>query len=195
MINYIIELYNEFMFASETRDAFSLQVVISLLYLCALVLSVFRAIKNRELFSDFLSIGVVVTKYLLTSLLMEKVLLYIHNSHAVENAQNVYLALCLFNLLSLWFLYLLHQKFSYKFGLLFFCVIKLTVGLSVAHFILWFKFVVLDIQAEHAYIHYMYSFIVLYISIVLAVVMLFPGLLKTKLKLLLSPSWPFGTKT
>ncbi|MDI4667848.1 hypothetical protein MKZ42_06540 [Pseudoalteromonas shioyasakiensis] len=195
MINYIIELYNEFMFASETRDAFSLQVVISLLYLFALVLSVFRAIKNRELFSDFLSIGVVVTKYLLTSLLMEKVLLYIHNSHAVENAQNVYLALCLFNLLSLWLLYLLHKKFSYKFGLLFFCVIKLTVVLSIAHFILWFKFVVLDIQAEHAYIHYMYSFIVLYISIVLAVVMLFPGLLKTKLKLLLSPSWPFGTKT
>ena len=195
MINYIIELYNEFMFASETRDAFSLQVVISLLYLFALVLSVFRAIKNRELFSDFLSIGVVVTKYLLTSLLMEKVLLYIHNSHAVENAQNVYLALCLFNLLSLWLLYLLHKKFSYKFGLLFFCVIKLTIGLSIAHFILWFKFVVLDIQAEHAYIHYMYSFIVLYISIVLAVVMLFPGLLKTKLKLLLSPSWPFGTKT
>lgn len=194
MINYIIELYNEFMFASETRDAFSLQVVISLLYLFALVLSVFRAIKNRELFSDFLSIGVVVTKYLLTSLLMEKVLLYIHNSHAVENAQNVYLALCLFNLLSLWLLYLLHKKFSYKFGLLFFCVIKLTVVLSIAHFILWFKFVVLDIQAEHAYIHYMYSFIVLYISIVLAVVMLFPGLLKTKLKLLLSPSWPFGTK-
>ena len=195
MINYIIELYNEFMFASETRDAFSLQVVISLLYLFALVLSVFRAIKNRELFSDFLSIGVVVTKYLLTSLLMEKVLLYIHNSHAVENAQNVYLALCLFNLLSLWLLYLLHKKFSYKFGLLFFCVIKLTVVLSIAHFILWFKFVVLDIQAEHAYIHYMYSFIVLYISIDLAVVMLFPGLLKTKLKLLLSPSWPFGTKS
>lgn len=195
MINYIIELYNEFMFASETRDAFSLQVVISLLYLFALVLSVFRAIKNRELFSDFLSIGVVVTKYILTSLLMEKVLLYIHNSHAVENAQNVYLALCLFNLLSLWLLYLLHKKFSYKFGLLFFCVIKLTVVLSIAHFILWFKFVVLDIQAEHAYIHYMYSFIVLYISIVLAVVMLFPGLLKTQLKLLLSPSWPFGTKT
>ncbi|WP_304637681.1 MULTISPECIES: hypothetical protein [Pseudoalteromonas] len=194
MINYIIELYNEFMFASETRDAFSLQVVISLLYLFALVLSVFRAIKNRELFSDFLSIGVVVTKYLLTSLLMEKVLLYIHNSHAVENAQNVYLALCLFNLLSLWLLYLLHKKFSYKFGLLFFCVIKLTVVISIAHFILWFKFVVLDIQAEHAYIHYMYSFIVLYISIVLAVVMLFPGLLKTKLKLLLSPSWPFRTK-
>jgi hypothetical protein len=126
---------------------------------------------------------------------MEKVLLYIHNSHAVENAQNVYLALCLFNLLSLWLLYLLHKKFSYKFGLLFFCVIKLTVVISIAHFILWFKFVVLDIQAEHAYIHYMYSFIVLYISIVLAVVMLFPGLLKTKLKLLLSPSWPFGTKT
>ncbi|WP_348708784.1 hypothetical protein [uncultured Pseudoalteromonas sp.] len=194
MINYIIELYNEFMFASETRDAFSLQVVISLLYLCALVLSVFRAIKNRELFSDFLSIGVVVTKYLLTSLLMEKVLLYIHNSHAVENAQNVYLALSLFNLLSLWFLYLLHKNFSYKFGLLFFCVFKLTIVIAIAHFVLWFKFVVLDIQAEHAYIHYMYSFIVLYISIALAVVMLFPSLLKTRLKLLLSPSWPLRTK-
>lgn len=182
------------MFASESRDAFSLQVVISLLYLCALVLSVFRAVKNRELFSDFLSIGVVVTKYLLTSLLMEKVLLYIHESHAVDNAQNVYLALSLFNCLSLWLLYLLHRKFSYKFGLLFFCVIKLTIIIAIAHLILWFKFVVLDIQADHAYIHYIYSFIVLYISIALAIVMLFPSLLKTNLKFLFSPSWPFQTK-
>ena len=190
MIDYISDLYNEFMFASESRDAFSLQVIISLMYLVALVLSVYRAVKNKELFSDFLSIAVVVTKYLITSLLMEKVLLYIHESHAVNNAQNVYLALCLFNLLSIWLLYILHVKLSYKFGLLFFCVLKLTIIIALSHFILWFKFVVLDIQAEHAYIHYIYSFVVLYISIALAVVMLFPNLLKTKLKFLVSPSWP-----
>jgi len=194
MFEYLAELYNKALLVSENREVFSYQVLISLSYLLALILSMIRAVKDKELFSDFLTIAVVVTKYMLTTLLMEYALTYIQENHAVDNVQNVYLGLSATSLFSMYVLAKLHEKFSYKFGLLFFCVIKLTVVLSIAHFILWFKFVVLDIQAEHAYIHYMYSFIVLYISIVLAVVMLFPGLLKTKLRLLLSPSWPFGTK-
>ncbi|MFY8285408.1 hypothetical protein AAEU31_18060 [Pseudoalteromonas sp. SSMSWG5] len=194
MFEYLAELYNKALLASENKEVFSYQVIISLSYLLALILSMLRALKDNELFSDFLTIAVVVTKYMVTTLLMEYALTYIQDNHAVDNVQNVYLGLSATSLFSMYVLSKLHEKFSYKFGLLFFCVIKLTVVLSLAHFILWFKFVVLDIQSEHAYIHYIYSFIVLYISFTLAIVMLFPGLLKTKLKLLLSPSWPFHTK-
>ncbi|MCF2915052.1 hypothetical protein L1266_02385 [Pseudoalteromonas sp. Cn5-37] len=195
MFESIQNLYRELMVATENHQVISMQAIIAAMYVLAFATSLFRAIGNKELFSDFLSIATVVVKYAVTSLLMEYVLIFIAENQSIGNTQNIYFVACLINLISIYILYLLHTKFSYKFGLLFFCVIKLTVVLSIAHFILWFKFVVLDIQAEHAYIHYMYSFIVLYISIVLAVVMLFPGLLKTKLKLLLSPSWPFGTKS
>ncbi|TGV20347.1 hypothetical protein E5N72_09840 [Pseudoalteromonas sp. MEBiC 03607] len=194
MFESIQNLYKELMVATENHQVISMQVIIAVMYVLAFAISLFRAIGNRERFSDFLSIATVVTKYALTSLLMEYVLIFIAENQSIGNTQNIYLVACLINLLSIYILYLLHTKFSFNFGLLFFCVIKLTVVLSLAHFILWFKFVVLDIQAEHAYIHYIYSFIVLYISFTLAIVMLFPGLLKTKLKLLLSPSWPFHTK-
>ncbi|AXV65535.1 hypothetical protein D0907_09755 [Pseudoalteromonas lipolytica] len=190
MFEFLADLYNKALLVSENREVFSYQVLISLSYLLALVLSMLRALKDKELFSDFLTIAVVVTKYMITTLLMEYALTYIEENHAVDNVQNVYLSLSVTSFLSMYILVKLHEKLSYKFGLLFFCVLKLTIIIALSHFILWFKFVVLDIQAEHAYIHYIYSFVVLYISIALAVVMLFPSLLKTKLKFLVSPSWP-----
>lgn len=189
-MQYLVDLYNEFLVATAAHEVFSTQVIIALCYTIALIHSIYRAYKHKELFSDFLSIAVVVSKYLLTSLLMEKVLLFVSESGRGDIAQNVYFFLAAFNVMSMAILYMLHTKLSYKFGNLFFCVIKLTTLLSFAHLILWFKLVVLNIQAEHAYVHYIYSFIVLYVSIALAIVMLFPRLLKTKLKVLVSPSWP-----
>tara|TARA_Y100000782_G_C10188208_1_gene268240 strand:+ start:1159 stop:1728 length:570 start_codon:yes stop_codon:yes gene_type:complete len=189
-MEYLVDLYNELLVATAAHKAFSVQVIIALCYTAALVNSFYRAYKHKECFSDFLSIAVVSSKYLVTSLLMEKVLLFISNGGSGEFAQNIYLALAAFNVLSVIVLYKLHTKFSYVLGELFFCIMKLTLLLASAHFILWFKLVVLFIQEEHAYIHYIYSFIVLYVSIALAIVMLFPRLLKTKLKVLVSPSWP-----
>ncbi|MGJ8482992.1 hypothetical protein ACSFVZ_03085 [Pseudoalteromonas sp. SYSU M81236] len=193
-MQYLVDLYNEMLVATSVHTVFSVQVIIAICYAIALVLSLYRALRNRELFSDFLSIAVVVFKYQITSLLMEKVLIYVQNTGESGIAQNVYLSIAGINLLSLYILYKLHQRFSYKYGELFFSVFKLTIVVTIAHLIVWFKFVILNVQEEHAYIHYIYSFIVLYISFTLAIVMLFPGLLKTKLKLLLSPSWPFHTK-
>lgn len=192
MFDYLADLYNKFMFASETRQAFSLQVMISLAYLSALGLSMYRAHKNRELFSDFLSIAVVVTKYMLTTLLMEHVLMFIQSNHAVGNAQNIYLAVSAISIFSMYVLYKLHTRFSYQYGDLFFCVMKLSAVLAIAHFIIWFKFVVLDIQHEWAWVHYMYSLIVLYISIALAVAMLFPYILKTRLGCIIGLYLPRG---
>ena len=192
MFDYLADLYNEFMFASETRKAFSLQVMISLSYLLALGLSMFRAHKNKELFSDFLAIVVVVTKYMLTTLLMEHVLMLIQSNHEVGNTQNIYLALSLLSALSMYVLYKLHDRFSYKYGDLFFCVMKLSALLSVIHFMLWFKFVVLDIQAAHAWVHYLYSALVLYISIALAVAMLFPYILRTRFGCIIGLYLPRG---
>ncbi|MGX1111599.1 hypothetical protein ACSSVW_000978 [Pseudoalteromonas sp. MBR-15] len=189
-MQYLVDLYNELLVATAVHEVFSIQVIIALCYTVALINSFYRAYKHKEHFSDFLSIAVVSSKYLITSLLMEKVLLFISDGGSGEFAQNIYLALAAINVLSMIVLYKLHTTFSYVFGELFFCIMKLTLLLALAHIILWFKLVVLFIQAEHAYIHYIYSFVVLYISIALAVVMLFPSLLKTKLKFLVSPSWP-----
>lgn len=192
MLTYLADLYNEFMFASETRNAFSLQVVISLTYLFALFLSVFRALSNKELFSDFLSIAVVVTKYMITTVMMEHILIFIQENHQVGSAQNVYLGLCAFNILSIFIVYRLHIRFSYKYGPLFFSVVRLTGALALAHFILWFKFVVLDIQEGFAVLHYLYSFTVLYISGALGVLMLLPRLVNTRAGRVLSLQLPRG---
>jgi len=190
MLESIQNLYNNLLVATEDHRVISLQAIIATMYVLALASSLYRALKNREHFSDFLSIASVVVKYALTSLLMEYVLIFIAENKSIGNTQHIYLVASLINVLSIYFLYYLHTKLSYKFGNLFFCVIKLTTLLSFAHLILWLKLVVLNIQAEHAYVHYIYSFIVLYVSIALAIVMLFPRLLKTKLKVLVSPSWP-----
>lgn len=192
MFDYLADIYSEFMVASESRDAFSYQVIISIAYLLALILSMYRAHKNKELFSDFLSISVVVTKYMLTTLLMEHVLMYIQSNHTVGNAQNVYLALSFISLLSMFALYKLHTRFSYQYGALFFCVMKLSALLALAHFVLWFKFVVLDLQHEHAWVHYVYSSTVLYISIALAIAMLFPSILRTRIGCIIGLYLPRG---
>lgn len=189
-MQYLVDLYNELLVVTAVHKVFSVQVIIAISYAVALVLSFCRALRNRELFSDFLSIAVIVFKYQLTSLLMEKVLLYVQETGESGIAQNVYLSVAGINVLSLYILYKLHQHFSYKYGELFLSVFKLTIIVTAAHLIVWIKFVVLNIQEEHAYIHYIYSFIVLYVSIALAIVMLFPRLLKTKLKVLVSPRWP-----
>ena len=52
MFEYLTNLYNEFMFASETRHALSIQVLISLSYLLALTASIIRAIKHTEIFNS-----------------------------------------------------------------------------------------------------------------------------------------------
>lgn len=192
MIEYFTGLYNKLMVASDHHDVFSIQVVISLTYLLALTLSIYRAVKNKELLSDFLSISVVVSKYMLTTLMMEHILIFIHENQNVGNVQNIYLAVAAFNILGLFILYRLHTRFSYKYGELFFTVVRLTLLLSFAHLILWVKFVVLDIQEGFAVLHYLYSFTVLYISCVLGVVMLFPKILNTKLGDVLSLRLPRG---
>lgn len=192
MIEYFAQIYDRVMIASDYHEVFSLQVVISITYLSALFGSFFRAVNHNELFSNFLCISVVVTKYMLTALLMEHVLIYIQENHKVANAQNVYLGLCAFNILSIFIVYRLHIRFSYKYGPLFFAVVRLTAVLALAHFILWFKFVVLDIQEGFAVLHYLYSFTVLYISGVLGVLMLLPRLVNTRAGRVLSLQLPRG---
>lgn len=69
---------------------------------------------------------------------------------------------------------------------------KLSAVLAIAHFVIWVKFVALNIQVEHAYLHYVYSLIVLYISITLAIAMLFPYILKTRLGCIIGLYLPRG---
>ena len=49
MFEYLAELYNKALLVSENREVFSYQVLISLSYLLALILSMVRAVKDKEL--------------------------------------------------------------------------------------------------------------------------------------------------
>lgn len=192
MVNTLSNIYNSLLVATANHNVFSIQVLISLVYVLALALSLFRAMRQRELLSDFLCIAVVVSKYMLTTLLMERALMFLANTQRGDLAQNVYLGLCAFNILSIFIVYRLHIRFSYKYGGLFFVVLRLTLVLALAHFILWFKFVVLDIQEGLAVLHYLYSFTVLYISGALGVLMLLPRLVNTRAGRVLSLQLPRG---
>ncbi|MCK8127228.1 hypothetical protein MTF66_19605 [Pseudoalteromonas sp. 2CM39R] len=192
MFEYLAELYSELLVVRATHKVFSWQSIIAFSYLLALILSIYRAHFNRERFSDFLSIAVVVVKYLLTSLLMERVLIYIETTGNWQAAQNVYLALFAINILSMFVVYLLHARLSYKFGGLFFAVLRITAALALSHFILWFKFVVLNIQEPYPWVHYTYSFVVLCLSAMLAVAMLFPNILLNRFGCIIGLSLPRG---
>lgn len=192
MFEYLAELYSELLVVRATHKVFSWQSIIAFSYLLALVLSIYRAHINKERFSDFLSISVVVVKYLLTSLLMERVLIYIETTGNWQAAQNVYLALFATNLLSMFVVYFLHAKLSYKFGALFFAVLKVSAMLAFAHLVLWFKLVVLNIQEPYPWVHYAYSFIVLCLSAMLAVAMLFPNILLNRFGCIIGLSLPRG---
>jgi len=87
-------------------------------------------------------------------------------------------------------MYKTHLLFSFVFAELFFKVNKLFFILSAFHFIIWVKFVVLDLQQEFSQLHYVYSFIVLYISLVLSFIMLFPDVLRTKFGCIVTFSLP-----
>lgn len=192
MFDYLAELYNEFLVVRSTHEVFSWQSLIALAYFIALVSSIYRAHFNRELFTDFLSIAVVCVKYLLTSLLMERVLVYIADTGNWHAAQNVYLALFAVNILSMYVVYWLHKQLSFKFGPLFFAVIKLTGLVATAHFLLWFKVIVLDVQETYIFLHYIYSFIVLCASSLLAIAMLFPNFLRTRFGCIIGLNLPRG---
>ncbi|MEZ7277205.1 hypothetical protein [Pseudoalteromonas sp. 68 DY56-GL68] len=192
MFEYLADLYSELLVVRSTHKVFSWQSIIAFSYFSALVLSIYRAHRYKERFSDFLSIAVVVVKYLFTSLLMERVLVYINESGNWQSAQNVYLALFAINVLSIYFLYLLHSLLSYKLSELFFAVFRITSAIALAHFVLWFKFIVLDIQEPYPWVHYSYSFIVLCLSIMLAIAMLFPNILLNRFGCIIGLNLPRG---
>lgn len=178
-MDFIQELYEKWLVIKPYTTVFSSQAIIATAFLVALINSLRKAIKQRELFSNFITIAFVCANYLLTALLMEYALEYVKGHESAASAQNVYLGFVIANILTLFIMYKAHVALSYVFTPLYFAVNKLFLILSAFHFALWLKLVVLNLQQEFAQFHYLYSFIVLYISGVLAVIMLFPYILNT----------------
>ncbi len=189
-MEFLQELYNKWLVIKPYTDTFSFQAVIATSYLIALINSLRKALKEKEFFSNFITIANVCANYLFTALMMEYALEYVKNHNSAASAQNVYLGFVIANLVMLIMMYKLHTMFSYKFNDLFFKVSKLFIILTLSHLIIWVKFVVLDLQQEFAQIHYVYSFIVLYISLVLSFIMLFPDVLRTKFGCIVTFSLP-----
>lgn len=189
-MEFFENLYEKWMVIQPYTTAFSSQAVIATAFIIALINSLRKALANKELFSNFVTIAFVCANYLITALLMEYVLAYVSNHSSAASAQNIYLVVTIINLATLYFMYKAHLVFSFVFSKLFFAVVKLFIILSAFHFVIWVKFVVLDLQQEFVQIHYVYSFIVLYISLVLSFIMLFPDVLRTKFGCIVTFSLP-----
>lgn len=189
-VDFLQELYNKWLVIKPYTDTFSFQAVIATSYLIALLNSLRKALKEGEYFSNFITITSVCVNYLLTALMMEYALEYVKNHNSAAGAQNVYVGFVIANSIMLLAMYRIHIVFSYRFNELFFKVSKLFLILTFSHLIIWIKFVVLDLQQEFAHIHYLYSFIVLYISLVLSFIMLFPDVLRTKFGCIVTFSLP-----
>ncbi|TMO02894.1 hypothetical protein [Pseudoalteromonas sp. S558] len=188
----IEELYNKWLVIKPYTSVFSSQAIIAAAFLIALINSLRKAINQKELLSNFITIAFVCINYLLTALLMEYVLGYVQNHNSAASAQNVYLGFILSNVLTLFLMYKAHIKLSYTFTPLYFAVNRLFIVLTACHLLLWVKLVVLNLQQEYEQFHYIYSFTVLYISFSLAVIMIFPYILKTKFGRILIFSSPRG---
>ena len=185
-------LYTKWLVIKPYTSVLSSQSIIAVAFLIALINSIRKALAQKEQLSNFITIACVCANYLLTALLMEYTIDYVQNNSSAASAQNVYIGFIIANALTLLIMYKVHVKLSYVFSPLFFAVVKLFIILSAFHLLLWVKLVVLNIQQSYPQIHYIYSFMVLYISFALAISMIFPYILNTKLGRVLIFSLPRG---
>ena len=96
-MEFLQELYNKWLVIKPYTDTFSFQAVIATSYLIALINSLRKALKEKEFFSNFITIANVCANYLFTALMMEYALEYVKNHNSAANAQNVYLGFVIAN--------------------------------------------------------------------------------------------------
>ena len=104
-MDFLQELYDKWLVIKPYTDTFSFQAIIATSYLIALVNSLRKALKEKEYFSNFITISSVCTNYLLTALMMEYALEYVKSHNSAANAQNVYLGFVIANSVTLFMMY------------------------------------------------------------------------------------------
>lgn len=172
------KIYNKLLIITPGSDVFSLQTLLLCFYVLALILAIYRANKNNERLTDFITILTACIKYGMTAVLVETFLDFIRlQNHTAHEAQMVYLYLFFINIFFVAILFYIHIKLSYVFGLLYQVVSRIFLFHGFLHLALWIKLYVLRLQAEFEIFNYIYSFSVLYFSISLAIAMLKPKML------------------
>ncbi|MBL4704685.1 MAG: hypothetical protein JKY54_09195 [Flavobacteriales bacterium] len=172
------KIYNKLLMITPGSDVFSMQTLLLCFYVIALLLAIYRANKNRERLTDFLTIVTACVKYGLTAVLVETFLNFTRlKDHPQVNAQMLYLYLFFINVIFVIILFYLHIKLSYVFGRLYQTVRRIFLFHGFLHLAIWLKLYVLNIQIEYEFLNYAYSFLVLYFSITLAIAMIKPKIL------------------
>lgn len=184
------KIYNKLLIITPGSDVFSLQTLLLCFYVLALVLAIYRANKNNERLTDFITILTACIKYGITAVLVETFLDFIRlKNHTAHEAQMLYLYLFFINIFFVAILFYIHIKLSYVFGLLYQVVSRIFLFHGSLHLALWIKLYVFRLQAEFEILNYIYSFSVLYFSIALAIAMLHPRILNNSIiENILAPS-------
>lgn len=188
-MDWLIELYNKLLVTRGQTDFFSPQTLIANLYIIALLVSMYKASKKRELFTNFIAITSVCVQYMLCAFVMEIAISYATKGGNLAIAQNAYLLLVIIAVAAFWISFKAHERWAFVYGNLFIVTNKLIAFLCIGHGLLWLKLAVLKIHNDFQWFHYFYSSFVLFISFALAFVMLFPSVLNTKLGRIMSLSF------
>ncbi|MAD89032.1 MAG: hypothetical protein CMK64_04965 [Pseudoalteromonas sp.] len=190
----IQSIYQTLLVITPGSDVFSLQILLLSLYVIALVFSMARAHKDQERITDFLSTITATIKYALTAILVEIFLEYARHPDNISNnfasIQNIYLYLFFINIAFVFIHYQIHLRFSFVYGRLYQVVKRVFLWHGFLHLMIWFKFVVFNIQEDLLFIEHFYSFFVVYLNITLFIAMIKPSLLKRfYLELILAPMY------
>lgn len=181
-MEYLNFLYQKLLLLKPNQDGFSLQSLYAVMFIMAFILSMHKASKQRELFTNFIVIACICFNFLISAWMVQLAVDYASKSNNVANAQHIYLGFIILNGLTWSLMHSLHLRFAFIFGELYSSVNRILMLMSIVHFFLWLKLVPMNLQMEYVEIHYAYSFIISYLSLALGFIMMFPNTLKTKVR-------------
>lgn len=181
-MEFLTSIYENLLLLKPKKEMFSIQTVYAAMFVLAFILSIYKASKNRELFTNFITIACICFNYLLSAWLVQLIYNYAENNENIALTQHTYLAVIVLNFATWYLAYRMHLKQAFVFGELYIAVRRLLLILSLCHFLIWIKLVALKIQVEYAELNYAYTVMVNYISLSLGFIMMFPSILKTKVR-------------
>ena len=174
------EIYNKLLVTQDTSDFLSPQTLIANFYIIALLISMYKAKKRREQLTNFIAITSVCVQYMLCAGLMQISINYALSGGNIGIAQFAYIGLVIIAILSFYIAYKAHLRYAFGFGQLFIVSNKLIALMCLGHIVIWVKLAVFKIY-DVLWLDVFYSTYVLALSFVLAVIMLAPKFLNSRL--------------
>lgn len=186
MYESLILLYESTFLASLNAEAFTLGALLSVIFTFAILYSSYLMIFKKESASHFITISFIGIYFLICSFITDYAVKLSQIIH-IGDLRFIYLVFAVLNFLVGKLLYILHNLFcGFKSDLLHSSIDVLNL-MAIFHLFIWLKVFVFDLGVEAPLLNVLYSFSIMYLSVALAITLLFPSILNTRLKILVNP--------